>query len=210
MTCEAKYSESGALCSIDGCAEYDRLLAENVTLRQELDVQSPHRIRLYNDLVGATEMLEPLHAFVLWLSQRHAHDGLTKGQIIHMADRIVTGGKWQDDHVRFDGRTAMEVLEAENEALRQERDALADALCESQLESGTHQFHRMRGIEMNNRLLDDLDRGLDVRVDLYEERARLRSIIAPLLQHADRHDYAPPLKFSVADCREIKESLNGK
>lgn len=36
------------------------------------------------------------------------------------------------------------------------------------------------------------------------EIARLRTILAPILSHAEAHDYAPPLKFSVAACREIK------
>lgn len=66
-----------------------------------------------------------LHDFIQWLSMRHPNDGLTKGQIIRMAAKLDVGGKWQDDHVKFDGRTAIEVLEAENAALRQERDRLA-------------------------------------------------------------------------------------
>lgn len=45
--------------------------------------------------------------------------------------------------------------------------------------------------------------------DMRGERDALRAALAPILKHADSHDYAPPLKFSVAACREIKEKVNG-
>ena len=45
-------------------------------------------------------------------------------------------------------------------------------------------------------------------VKLIDERDALRAILAPILDHADSHDYAPPLKFSVAACREIKDQIN--
>lgn len=41
------------------------------------------------------------------------------------------------------------------------------------------------------------------------ENARLRSALAPLLSHAEAHDYAPPIRMSVRQCREIKEKVNG-
>ena len=50
---------------------------------------------------------------------------------------------------------------------------------------------------------------LVLRSRAIQENVRLRHFIAPILQHADSHDYAPPLKFSVAACREIKEKVNG-
>ena len=40
------------------------------------------------------------------------------------------------------------------------------------------------------------------------EIARLRRALAPLLSHADAHDYAPPIRFSGADCRDIKKQIN--
>lgn len=41
------------------------------------------------------------------------------------------------------------------------------------------------------------------------EIVRLRRVLAPLLSHADAHDYAPPIRMSVRQCREIKEKGNG-
>lgn len=41
------------------------------------------------------------------------------------------------------------------------------------------------------------------------ENARLSAAIAPLLQHALAEDKAPPIRFSVEDCRKIKEKVNG-
>ena len=41
------------------------------------------------------------------------------------------------------------------------------------------------------------------------EITRLRAALTPILSHAEAHDYAPPLKFSVAACREIKEKVDG-
>ena len=41
------------------------------------------------------------------------------------------------------------------------------------------------------------------------EIARLRRAIAPLLSHAEAHDYAPPIRLSVSDCRDIKEKVDG-
>ena len=53
---------------------------------------------------------------------------------------------------------------------------------------------------------------LDIANDFIDAQrddiTRLRAILAPILAHADAHDYAPPLKFSVAACREIKEKVN--
>jgi hypothetical protein len=46
-------------------------------------------------------------------------------------------------------------------------------------------------------------------VALKEENARLRAILAPLIAHAARHDYAPPYMLNVQQCREIKEKVNG-
>ena len=40
------------------------------------------------------------------------------------------------------------------------------------------------------------------------EIASLRAILAPILAHAASHDYAPPIRFSVADCRDIKNQIN--
>ena len=42
-----------------------------------------------------------------------------------------------------------------------------------------------------------------------DENARLRAALAPILNHADSHDYAPPIRLSVRQCREIKEMVNG-
>lgn len=69
-----------------------------------------------------------LKSFVSWLSQRHDHDGLSKGQIIRMAAKLADGGTWQDDHVKYDGRTAVEVLDAEIAKSKEERDYLYDGL----------------------------------------------------------------------------------
>lgn len=43
---------------------------------------------------------------------------------------------------------------------------------------------------------------------LLAENARLRSLLAPILRHASAHDFAPPISFSVDDCRRIKEFIN--
>lgn len=47
------------------------------------------------------------------------------------------------------------------------------------------------------------------RGDVELENTRLREALLPLLAHADAHDYAPPLKFSIQQCRDIKEKVNG-
>ena len=44
---------------------------------------------------------------------------------------------------------------------------------------------------------------------LLDKIARLRTILTPLLSHATSHDYAPPLKYSVAACREMLRAING-
>lgn len=44
---------------------------------------------------------------------------------------------------------------------------------------------------------------------LIDERDALLAILAPILSHAEAHDYAPPIRFSVADCREIKAVVDG-
>lgn len=43
--------------------------------------------------------------------------------------------------------------------------------------------------------------------NLEEDKRLLRSALAPLLAHALADDKAPPIKFSVQDCRKIKEAL---
>ena len=51
---------------------------------------------------------------------------------------------------------------------------------------------------------------LVLRAKAIQENVRLRHFIKPILQHAEAHDYAPPIRFSVMECREIREKVNGK
>ena len=39
------------------------------------------------------------------------------------------------------------------------------------------------------------------------EIAYLRAALAPILAHADADDKAPPIRFSVEDCRRTKEAV---
>lgn len=50
---------------------------------------------------------------------------------------------------------------------------------------------------------------LVLRSKAIQENVRLRHFIKPLLSHASAHDYAPPIRLSVRQCREIKEKVNG-
>lgn len=106
-------------------------------IRQDREARESELAAKDAELARLRDYSTGLHDFVVWLSQRHEHDGLTKSQIIRMAARMDVGGKWQDDHVKFDGRTAIEALDAEIAALKLERDALlkvreaADALAAS-------------------------------------------------------------------------------
>lgn len=109
--------------------------AEIAALKQELSActESPGGCGYWREAAKLREQeRDNFHDFILWLSQRHEHDGLSKGQIIRMAARMDVGGKWQDDHVKFDGRTAIEVLDAEIVALRAQLEK-ADALAESMI-----------------------------------------------------------------------------
>ena len=42
------------------------------------------------------------------------------------------------------------------------------------------------------------------------ENSRLRTTLSPILRHADAHEFAPPLRLSVQDCRKIRERINGQ
>jgi len=143
--CIRSHSESGQPCGFDPCEAYVKLLSEKSRLEGRcagLELGNKinlERIKRQDErlvkLLAENEALASnnkrvrnystgLHDFIQWISQRHEHDGLTKGHIIHMAAKLDVGGRWQDDHVKFDGRTAIEMLEAENTALCQERDRL--------------------------------------------------------------------------------------
>lgn len=50
--------------------------------------------------------------------------------------------------------------------------------------------------------------GEDPYDSVYHENARLHRALAPILTHADSHDCAPPIRFSVMECREIKEATS--
>jgi hypothetical protein len=38
--------------------------------------------------------------------------------------------------------------------------------------------------------------------------AQERAVLAPILAHANAHEYAPPIKFSVAACKAMLEAIN--
>ena len=44
---------------------------------------------------------------------------------------------------------------------------------------------------------------------IISENARLRAALAPIIRHADAHEFAPPISFSVDDCKKIREKING-
>lgn len=50
---------------------------------------------------------------------------------------------------------------------------------------------------------------LVLRSKAIQENVRLRHLLSPIIRHADAHEYAPPISFSVDDCRKIKEKING-
>jgi len=41
------------------------------------------------------------------------------------------------------------------------------------------------------------------------ENARLRAALAPILAHADAGEVAPPIRFSVGECRRVKREVEG-
>lgn len=54
------------------------------------------------------------------------------------------------------------------------------------------------------------DKGHDftTEVDRVQEIKRLKYALSPIIRHADAHEFAPPLRLSVQDCKKIKESIN--
>lgn len=50
-------------------------------------------------------------AFITFLANRLPSDGLTKAQILRMADRLMHGGTWREDHVVTDVRTPLELAQ---------------------------------------------------------------------------------------------------
>lgn len=82
-------------------------------------------------------LLTDLESFVSMLASQHPAGGLTKAQILRMADRLMAGGRWEQDHVVLDGKTALEAA--------QER--IAELECANSLL--TQQLGRMEGqVEM--------------------------------------------------------------
>lgn len=55
--------------------------------------------------------------FVKFLANRHDADGLSKSQIVRMADRLVHDGEWKDEHVVRDGETTSGVAQRKIDAL---------------------------------------------------------------------------------------------
>jgi hypothetical protein len=45
------------------------------------------------------------------LANQHPAGGLTKALILRMADRLMAGGRWEQDHVVLDEKTALEVAQ---------------------------------------------------------------------------------------------------
>lgn len=122
-----------------------------------------------------------LHDFVVWLSQRHEHDGLSKGQIIRMAARMDVGGKWQDDHVKFDGRTAIEVLDAEIASLKQENATLI-----AQAEEDSEVICRLKSIIAGERAqLEKADALVDAVLWL-KERQDIHNFLTDKLVEIER------------------------
>lgn len=63
----------------------------------------------------------PFRKFVAFLAQCHPHGGLSKTQILRMADRINNGGQWNNDHIVLGEKTAIEVLLDEIALLKKEK-----------------------------------------------------------------------------------------
>lgn len=52
-----------------------------------------------------------LQPFVAMLANQHPAGGLSKAQILRMADRLMHGGRWEQDHVVLEEKTALEMAQ---------------------------------------------------------------------------------------------------
>ena len=110
-----------------------------------------------------------------------------------------------DAHNDFTGAIHPDGLAAEFRGICEDADAeiagLRRALVSHQIEAGTHLFHRMRGVEINSRLLDNLEQRTDSREECYRLSAALTAAGIPAQARLD--DKGPPLRITVERAREI-------
>lgn len=179
--CLTGLSESGHGGRFEPCEEYKRLQAENAELRQE------------NQLLRA----------------ENANLSMAHGPGNHTDWMLTRASKYEQLHKDL-------------ETLRQERDRMATALEKAVDDYGKPggpwnvPSEPGTGLRMAKDALGGGVMTEDKKESLYwrarreeqkTENARLRAALSPILRHADAHDFAPPLKFSVADCRKIKQYI---
>lgn len=66
--------------------------------------------------------------FIAFLANRHPADGLTKAQILRMADKLMHGGTWDGEKVVLDVRTPLEMAQGRILELEAEVDRLTEQL----------------------------------------------------------------------------------
>ncbi len=131
-------------------------------------------------------------SFISFLANRHPADGLTKAQIIRMADRLTHGGTWDGEKVVLEERTPLEMAQERILALEGELDKAKKITTDV--------------VRLGDAMLSDERK----RTDRFQ--SKLDAVTALLTEYgvlplAQRSDLAPPVALNYEQACRIAEML---